>query len=138
MKEKSGIETPLRLFHSGSDTEPDITNSVTAINDLSAQKETFVLDESLFDVLGSEAIKDPPVAPLLGRASSPAKTQQLSISDSEEPSFYATWKDEQRKKHGDGWNPVAVPACPPAEPEHDHLADFEDWLATTNSIEFID
>jgi hypothetical protein len=138
MKEQSGIETRFRLFHSGSDSEPDAPNSITATDDRSAQKENFVLDETLFDVLGSEATKDPPVAPPLSRSSSPAKTQHLSITDSEEPSFYAAWKTEQRKKHGDDWNPVAVPARPPAEPEYNHLADFEDWLATTNSIEFID
>jgi hypothetical protein len=138
MKEQFGIESPFRLFHSGSDTEDDTTNSVTAANDRSAQQETFVLDETLFDVLDSEATKDPPVAPPLASSSSPVKTQHLSIPDSEEPSFYATWKDKQRKKFGDDWNPVAVPAHPPAEPEHDHLADFEEWLATTNSIEFID
>ena len=138
MKEQFSIESPFRLFHSGSDTEADTTNSVTATNDRSGQQETFVLDETLFDVLGSEATKDPPVAPPLGWSSSPVKTQHLSISDSEEPSFYARWKAEQRKKHGDDWNPVTVPAHPPAEPAHDHFAEFEDWLATTNSIEFID
>ena len=138
MKEQFGIESPFCLFHLGSDTEPDTTNSVTATNDRSAQQETFVLDESLFDVLGSEATKDPPLAPPLGWSSSPVKTPHLSIPDSEEPSFYVTWKNEQRKKYGDDWNPVAVPAPPPAELEHDHLAEFEDWLKTTNSIEFID
>jgi hypothetical protein len=138
MKEQPVIETRFRLFHSGSDTELDASNSVTAANDPSAQKEIFVLDETLFDVLGSEATKDPPVAPSLGWSSSPVKTQYLSISDSEEPSFYAAWKTEQRKKYGDDWDPVAVPACPPAEPEHDHLAEFLEWLATTDSIEFID
>jgi hypothetical protein len=66
------------------------------------------------------------------------KTQHLSISDSEEPSFYAAWKTEQRKKYGDDWDPVAVAPPPPAEPEYDHLAEFEEWLATTDSIEFID
>lgn len=137
-KEQSGIETRFRLFHSGSDSEPDAPNLITTTNDRSAHKENFVLDETLFDVLGSEATKDPPVAPPLSRSSSPAKTQHLSITDSEEPSFYAAWKNEQRKRHGDDWNPVAVPARPPAEPEYNHLADFEDWLATTNSIEFID
>ena len=138
MKVQSNIETRLRLFHSGSDTELDVPNSVKAANDPSAQKENFVLDETLFDILGSEATKDPPVAPPLGWSSSPVKTQHLSIPDSEEPSFYANWKNEQRKKYGDDWNPVPVAAWPPPEPEHDYLADFEEWLATTDSIEFID
>jgi hypothetical protein len=138
MKEQSDIETRFRLFHPGSDTELDASNSVTAANDPSAQEENFVLDETLFDILGSEATKAPPVAPSLGWSSSPMKTQHLSISDSEEPSFYAAWKTEQRKKYGDDWDPVAVAPPPPAEPEYDHLAEFEEWLATTDSIEFID
>jgi hypothetical protein len=139
MKERSDIETRSRLFHSGSDTELDAPDSVVAAN---AQEENFVLDETLFDILGSEATKDPPVppcvAPSLRWSSSPVKTQHLSMSDSEEPSFYAAWKTEQRKKYGDDWHPVAVPAPPPAEPERNHLAELEEWLATTDSIEFVD
>lgn len=139
MKEPSDFKKRSRLFHSGSDTDPDTLNSIAISNGPSAQKDSFVLDETLFDILGSEATNDPPGAPTLCWASSPVKTQHVSIPDSEEPSFYAAWKTEQRKKYGDDWNPVAaVPALPPAEPEHDHLADFKEWLATTDSIEFVD
>jgi hypothetical protein len=66
--------------------------------------------------------------------------QQLSTLDSEEPSFYAAWKRKQREKYGQDWNPVPVnpTLLPAAEPEYDHLAEFERWLATTDSIEFVD
>jgi hypothetical protein len=99
------------------------------------EQETFVLDKSLFDFLGSEATKDAPVALSPHQSSPPVKMQHLSALDSEEPSFYVAWKNEQKQKYGEDWNPVT--ACPAAEPEHDHLADFEAWLATTDSIEFI-
>jgi hypothetical protein len=41
-------------------------------------------------------------------ACGPVKTQP----DSKGPSFYTTWKNEQRKKYGGDWMPVAVPAYP--------------------------
>lgn len=129
------VEAPPRLFYSDSDTGLKALHSVSAVNNISVEPGNFVLDEALFDILGSEATRDPPAAPPRRRSSSPAKTQHLSTPDSEEPSFYTAWKDEQRKKFGDDWNPVL--ASPTAEPEHDHLADFEEWLATTDSIEFI-
>jgi len=66
------------------------------------------------------------------------KTQPLSTLDSEEPSFYRTWKNEQRKKYGNDWKPVPVLPSPPTEPEHDYLAEFQEWLTTTDSIEFVD
>lgn len=130
---------PARLFDSDSDLGLAAPNSLSAVDDLPVEEEAFVLDKSLFDFLGSEATKDLPVAPSLHPPSpaSPVKMQDLSTLDSEEPSFYANWKNEQRQKYGEDWNPI--PACPPAEPEfeHDHLADFEEWLATTDSIEFV-
>jgi hypothetical protein len=100
------------------------------------EQENFVLDKSLFDFLGSEATRDLPAASSLRQSSPPVEMQHLSTLDSEEPSFYIAWKNEQRQKYGEDWN--AVPACPAEEPEleHDHLADFEEWLATTDSIEF--
>ena len=139
-KGQSNVGTRSPLFHPWSDTELYAPNSVTAAEDLSTQEVNFVLDETLFDVVGSEATKDPPIAPSPGLPSSPVKTQHLSALDSDEPSFYLAWKNKQRKKFGDDWKPVPVLPCPPppAEPEHDHLAEFQEWLATTDSIEFID
>ena len=88
------------------------------------------------DVLGAEATGDPPSAtPSLSRASSPIETSRLSTLDSEEPSFYAARKTDLRAKYGEYWNRMAP--CPSPEPEYDHFADFEKWLATTDSIEFI-
>jgi hypothetical protein len=66
------------------------------------------------------------------------KTQHLLALDSDEPSFYVAGESEQRKKYGGDWEPVPVPPCPPAEPDHDHLAEFQEWLATTDSTEFVD
>jgi hypothetical protein len=132
-------DVPARLFDSDSDLGLAAPNSLSAVNDLPIEEENFVLDKSLFDFLGSETTKDLPVAPSLHPSSptSPVNMQDLSTVDFEEPSFYANWKAEQRQKYGEGWNPV--PDCPVAGPEfeHDHLADFEEWLATTDSIEFI-
>ena len=138
-KEQSSVK-PRFLFHPGSDTELYAPNSVTAAEDEdpSAQEVNFVLDETLFDIIGSEATKNSPVAPSPSLPSSPVKTHHLSALDADEPSFYVSWKNEQRRKYGDDWKPVPVLPCPPAEPEHDHLADFQEWLATTDSIEFID
>lgn len=133
-------DVPARLFASDSDLGLAAPNSLSAVDDLPVEEENFVLDKSLFDFLGSEATKTKnlPVAPSLQPPSpaSPVNMQDLSTLDFEEPSFYANWKNEQRQKYGEEWNPV--PDCPTAEPEleHDHLADFEEWLATTDSIEF--
>jgi hypothetical protein len=137
-KEQSNVGMRSPLFHPWSDTELYAPNSVTAAKDSSAQELNFVLDETLFDIIGSEATKTPPVALSPGLPSSPVKTQHLSALDFGEPSFYVAWKNEQRKKYGDDWKPVPVLPCPPAEPEHDHFAEFQEWLATTDSIEFID
>jgi hypothetical protein len=137
-KEQSNVRTRSPLFHPWSDNELYAPNSVTAAEDPSTQEVDFVLDETLFDIIGSEATKNPPVAPSPGLPSFPVKTQHLSALDPDEPSFYVAWKNEQRKKYGDDWKPVPVLPCPPAEPEHDHLAEFQEWLATTDSIEFID
>jgi len=131
-------DAPARLFDSDSDLGLAAPNSLSAVDDLPVEEQIFVLDKSLFDFLGSEATKDLPVAPSLHPSSpaSPVKMQDLSTLDFEEPSFYANWKNEQRQKYGEDWNPVPCPAAEP-EFEHDHLADFEEWLATTDSIEFI-
>jgi len=137
-KEQSNVGTRSPLFHPWSDTELYDPNSVTAAENPSAEKVDFVLDDTLFDIIGSEATKIFPVAPSPGLPSSPVKTQHPSALDSDEPSFYVAWKNEQRKKYGDDWKPVPVLPCPPAEPEHDHLAEFQEWLVTTDSIEFID
>lgn len=137
-KGQSNIGRRSPLFHTGSDTELYAPNSVIAVEDPSAQEVNFVLDETLFDIIDSEATKNRPVTPSLGLASSPVGTHHLSAHDSDEPSFYVAWKNEQRKKYGDDWKPVPVLPCPPAEPEHDHLAEFQEWLATTDSIEFVD
>lgn len=138
-KEQSNAGTH-SLFHPCSDSEPYAPSSVTAVEDPPAQEVNFVLDETLFDIIGSETTKNPPVMPSLGLPSSPMKRQHLSALDSDEPSFYVAWKNEQRKKYGDDWKPVPVLPCPhaPAEPERDHLAEFMEWVATTDSIEFID
>lgn len=98
------------------------------------EKENLVLDKTLFDFVSPEANKDPSAALMLHTSPPPEKMHHLPTPDSEEPSFYVAWKNEQRKKYGEDWNPV--PVCPVPEPEHDHLADFEEWLATTDSIEF--
>ena len=137
-KEQSNVGTRPPLFYPRSETEPYAPNSITYAEDPSAQEANFVLDETLFDIIGPEATRNPPVASSLGLSSSPVKTQHLSALDSDEPSFYVTWKNEQRKKYGDDWKPVPVLPCPPAEPERDHLAEFQEWLATTDSIELID
>lgn len=137
-KGQSNVGMRPSLFHPGSDSDPYAPNLVTTAKDPFAQEANFVLDETLFDIIGSEATKNPPITPSPGLPSSPVKAQHLSALDSDEPSFYVAWKTEQRKKYGDDWKPVPVLPCPPAEPEHDHLAEFQDWLATTNSIEFID
>lgn len=70
---------------------------------------------------------------------SPENKQQLSILDFEEPSFYIAWKAKQKEIYGEDWIPVpARLASPvPPEPEHDYLAEFEEWLATTDSIEIV-
>jgi hypothetical protein len=138
-KEQSNAGTRSPLFHLSSDTELYAPNSVTAAEDPS-EEVSFVLDETLFDIIGSEATKNSPVASSPGLPSFPVKTQHLSALDSDEPSFYVAWKNEQRKKYGDDWKPVPILPCPPAEPkpEHDHLAEFQEWLATTDGIDFID
>jgi hypothetical protein len=137
-KKQPNIGTRSPLFHPCSDSETYAPSSVTAAEDPSAQEVNFVLDESLFDIIGSEATKNPPVTPSPGLPLSPVGTQHLSALESDEPSFYVAWKNKQRKKYGDDWNPVPVLPCPPAQPERDHLAEFQEWLATTDSIEFID
>ena len=137
---------PSRLFDPDSDTEFDGVNSVAAVIDLSAdsEPEDLVLDKTLFDVLDAEPtrsqkdlwVRDPPaVTPSLSWASSSIQTHDLPTLASEEPSFYAARKAELRKKYGEYWNRVAPSPSP--ELEHDHLAEFEEWLATTNSIEFV-
>lgn len=138
IQEQSNVGTRSPLFHPWSDSELYAPNSVTAAEDPSVQEENFVLDETLFDIIDSEATKNPLVALSPGLPSSPVKTQHLSAHDSDEPSFYVAWKNEQRRKYGDDWKPVPVLPCPPVEPEHDYLAEFQEWLATTDSIEFID
>lgn len=136
-KRRLDIKAPSHLFYSDSDTGLDAVNSASVDNGCSAKQENFVLDKTLFDFLGSEATREPPVTPSHRRSSSPGEMEHLSTLDSEEPSFYSAWKTEQRKKYGEDWNPIPAPACPAAEPEPDHLAEFEEWLATTDSIEFI-
>lgn len=123
-------DAPSRLF------DPDSDAGLDAPNSLSAEKDDFVLDKSLFDFLGSEATKDPPEVQSVDQSSS-VEMPHLSTLDSEEPSFYVAWIKKQREKYGEDWNPVPIYPAPEPEPEHDHLAEFEEWLATTDSIEFI-
>jgi hypothetical protein len=128
---QQGSDAPSRLF------DPDSDAGLDAPNSLSAEKDDFVLDKSLFDFLGSEATKDPPEVPSVDQSLSPVEMQHLSTLDSEEPSFYVAWIKKQREKYGEDWNPVPIYPAPEPEPEHDHLSEFEEWLATTDSIEFI-
>jgi len=132
------IGAPSRLFDPDSDAELDAPNSLSAVDNFSVEQEDFVLDKSLFDFLGSEATKDPPEVPSVDQSSPSVEMQHLSTLDSEEPSFYVAWIKKQREKYGEDWNPVPIYPAPEPEPEHDHLAEFEEWLATTDSIEFID
>jgi len=97
----------------------------------SAETQDFVLDRTLFHVIDSEETE--------GTSSVPEKMRHLSTLDSEEPSFYIAWKERQRAKYGEDWTPVPVNLVSqePSEPERDHLAEFEEWLATTDSIEIV-
>jgi hypothetical protein len=142
-KRKLNVEQTSRLFLSDPDTElgAPVTNSVpiATANDISAGNERFVLDRTLFDVVGSDGISDSPTAPSPPRSSSPVQTQQLSTLDSHEPSFYVAWKRKQREKYGPDWTPVPANPVPlQAVEPYDHLAEFERWLATTDSIEIVD
>jgi hypothetical protein len=102
-------------------------------SNFSARKKGFVLDRTLFHAVDSE---ETPAVPSSCRSPSPEKEQNLSILDFEEPSFYIAWKARQREIYGEDWTPVPASPVPP-EPEHDHLAEFEEWLATTDSIEIV-
>ncbi|KAI9446595.1 P-loop containing nucleoside triphosphate hydrolase protein [Lactarius indigo] len=104
----------------------------------SAGKEDFVLDSALFRI-DSEGTRYPPAVPSPCRSPSPGQNQQLPALDFEEPSFYIAWKARQKEIYGEDWSPVPVILAPqvPPEPEHDHLAEFEEWLATTDSIEIV-
>ena len=139
-KEQSNAEVR-SLFHAGSD-ELDAPNPALTAKDPTTQEVNLVLDETLFDIIGSESevTKEALVAPSLSidLALSPVETQHLSTLDADEPSFYRKWKNEQRKKYGDEWKPNPVLPSPPAEPERDFYAELQEWLATTKSIEFID
>jgi len=137
-QKRQDIDAPSRLFDPDSDAELEAPNSRSAVDDFAVEQEDFVLDKSLFDFLGSEATKSPPEVPSVDQSSPSVEIQQLSPLDSEEPSFYVAWIKMQREKYGEDWNPVPIYPAPEPEPERDHLAEFEEWLATTDSIEFID
>ncbi|KAI0273478.1 hypothetical protein BC834DRAFT_966000 [Gloeopeniophorella convolvens] len=103
----------------------------------------FVLDESLFNFVDSgqgDTGDAPPAEQTSSLRPSPPAQVQLPTFRSEEPSFYVSWKEKQKEAYGADWTPV--PASPvtstPVEPEYDHFAEFEQWLATTDSIEFTD
>ena len=137
-KRQQDIDAPSRLFDPDSDAGLDAPNSLSAVDDFSVEQEDFVLDKSLFNVLGSEATDDLPEVPSVDQSSPSVEMQHLSTLNSEEPSFYVTWIKKQREKYGEDWKPVPIYPAPEPEPEHDHLAEFEEWLATTDSIEFVD
>jgi hypothetical protein len=137
-QERQDIDAPSRLFDPDSDAGLEAPSSRSAADHFAVEQEDFVLDKSLFDFLGSEATKDPPEVPSLDQSSPSVEMQQLSTLNSEEPSFYVAWIKKQREKYGENWNPVPIYPAPEPEPECDHLAEFEEWLATTDSIEFID
>lgn len=68
------------------------------------------------------------------------QNQELSTLDFEEPSFYIAWKAKQKEIYGEDWTPVPVNLAPqaPPEPEPDYLAEFLEWLASTDSIEIVE
>lgn len=137
-QKRQDIDAPSRLFDPDSDAGLEAPNFRSAVDDFAVEQEDFVLDKSLFDFLGSEAIKGSPVVQSVDQSSPSVEIQRLSTLDSEEPSFYVAWIKKQREKYGENWNPVPIYPAPEPEPERDHLAEFEEWLATTDSIEFID
>ncbi|KAI9466064.1 P-loop containing nucleoside triphosphate hydrolase protein [Lactarius psammicola] len=105
----------------------------------SAGKEDLVLDRALFHVVDSEETRYTPVVPSPCRPPSLEQKQQLPTLDFEEPSFYIAWKAKQKEKYGEDWSPVptSLASRAPSKPERDHLAEFEEWLATTDSIEIV-
>ncbi|KAH9079273.1 hypothetical protein EDB83DRAFT_2624338 [Lactarius deliciosus] len=105
----------------------------------SAGEEDFVLNSAPFHIIDSEETRYPPAVPSPCQSPPPEQTQQLSTLDFEEPSFYIAWKTRQKEIYGEDWSPVPVILAPqvPPEPEHNHLAEFEEWLATTDSIEVV-
>ncbi|KAH9180406.1 hypothetical protein EDB89DRAFT_2062127 [Lactarius sanguifluus] len=105
----------------------------------SAGKEDFVLNSAPLYIIDPEETRYRPAVPSPCRSPPPEQTQQLPPLDFEEPSFYIAWKTKQKEIYGEDWNPVPVILAPqvPPEPEHDHLAEFEEWLANTDSIEIV-
>ncbi|KAH9005004.1 hypothetical protein EDB86DRAFT_2825363 [Lactarius hatsudake] len=105
----------------------------------SAGKEDIVFNSAPFHTIDSEETRYPPAVPSPCQSPPSEQTQQLSTLDFEEPSFYIAWKTRQKEIHGEDWSPIPVISAPQVlpEPEHDHLAEFEEWLATTDSIEIV-
>ncbi|KAH9060007.1 hypothetical protein EDB87DRAFT_653062 [Lactarius vividus] len=111
-----------------------------ASGNFSARKEDFFLNSATVHIIDSEETRYPPTVPSPCRSPPPEQTQQLPTLDFEEPSFYIAWKTRQKEIYGEDWSPVPAILAPqvPPEPEHDHLAEFEEWLATTDSIEIVE
>lgn len=113
------------------DPRPTSGNSTTG-------KEDLFPDRTLFHIAGSE--ETTPAIPPPCRSLSLEQNQQHSTLDFEEPSFYIAWKAKQKEKYGEDWTPVPANLVPqvPTEPEPDYLAEFLEWLATTDSIEIVE
>ncbi|KAH9001411.1 hypothetical protein EDB92DRAFT_1826460 [Lactarius akahatsu] len=109
------------------------------LGNFSAGKEDFVLNSEPLHIIDLEETRYPPAVPSPCQSPPLERTQQLPTLDFEEPSFYIAWKTRQKEIYGEDWSPVPVILAPqvPPEPEHDHLAEFEEWLATTDSIEIV-
>lgn len=103
-----------------------------------AGKEDIFPDRTLFHIADSE--ETTPTIPPPCRSLSLEQNQQHSTLDFEEPSFYIAWKAKQKEKYGEDWTPVPANLVPqvPTEPEPDYLAEFLEWLATTDSIEIVE
>lgn len=115
--------------NSESNTGLDVSAEVPrpTSSNFSARKEDFVLDSDSDET---------PAAPSSCRSPPPKKKW---ILDFEEPSFYVAWKAKQKEIHGENWTPIPASLAPSVspEPERDYLAEFEEWLATTDSVEIV-
>jgi hypothetical protein len=137
--QKSKFEVEARSYrNSESNTGlgvPTVADPRPTSGNFTAGKEEFIRDgdRSLFHVTSSEETTS---AALPRRSLSLEQSQQLPTLDFEEPSFYIAWKAKQKEIHGEDWTPVPANWAPPVppEPEPDYLAEFLEWLATTDSI----
>ncbi|KAI0053921.1 hypothetical protein FA95DRAFT_15408 [Auriscalpium vulgare] len=121
-------------------------------------EDDFILDESLFDIIDADeappaksapTFTEAPLKPSLPLPQAPCYDAHEMLPSQAEPSFYVSAKrmmSENTQPQSDSRAPTASPlreSHPPAtaaavEEELDPYEEFEQWLATTNSVVIID